>query len=251
MGHHGAGNTSEVVIFLGNGNGTFNYGNTYAAPNSTDFNPGSNSLFVADFNGDGKLDLAALTPYNGVFIYLGNGDGTFQTAVGYSTVDPNHPNNYTAFGLAVGDLNGDGKMDIAVTENLRNGRFAEQWQRHLRNGHLLRFRHRSLRKPDGHRDWRCQRGQEERHRDYGLLRQCRALSEPGQRQVCRQRRYRQTGGILPWLVSIADINGDKKTGRRRSPISLEKSGRSMARATAPSPPGQFTRCSIGTPRRAT
>ncbi len=116
-GIYAPGNTSEVTIFLGNGNGTFTMGGTYAAPNSADFNPGSNSLFAADFNGDGKLDLAALTPYNGVFIFIGNGDGTFQTAVGYSTVDPNHTNEYTAYGMAVGDLNGDGKLDIAVTES--------------------------------------------------------------------------------------------------------------------------------------
>ena len=115
-GIYAPGNTSEVIIFLGNGNGTFTMGGTYAAPNSTDFNPGSNSLYVADFNGDGKLDLAALTPYNGVFIFIGNGDGTFKPAVGYSTVDPNHTNDYTAVGMAVGDLNGDGKIDIAVTE---------------------------------------------------------------------------------------------------------------------------------------
>jgi hypothetical protein len=116
-GIYAPGNTSEVTIFLGNGNGTFTMGGTYAAPNSGIVNPGSNSLFVADFNGDGKLDLAALTPYNGVFIFLGNGDGTFQPAVGYSTVDPNHTNQSTAYGMAVGDLNGDGKMDIAVTES--------------------------------------------------------------------------------------------------------------------------------------
>ncbi len=110
---------STINIFLGNGNGTFNWtGTVYVAPNSTSsYSPGSNSLYVADFNGDGKLDLAALTPYNGVFIFMGNGDGTFQTAVGYSTVDPNHTNNYTALGMAVGDLNGDGKLDIAVTES--------------------------------------------------------------------------------------------------------------------------------------
>ena len=116
-GIYAANNTSEVMIFLGNGNGTFNWTGTYAAPNSSDYTESPNSLYVADFNGDGKLDLAALTQYNGVFIYLGNGDGTFQTAVGYSTVDPNHPNNYTASGMAVGDLNGDGKLDIAVTES--------------------------------------------------------------------------------------------------------------------------------------
>jgi hypothetical protein len=110
-------NASEVMIFLGNGNGTFTYSNTYTAPNSSDYTETTNSLYVADFNGDGHLDLAALTQYNGVYIYLGKGDGTFQTAVGYSTVDPNHPNNYIAAGMAVGDLNGDGKPDIAVTES--------------------------------------------------------------------------------------------------------------------------------------
>ncbi len=55
-------NYNEVIIFLGNGNGTFTYSNTYTAPNAY-ANPGSNSLYVADFNGDGKLDLAALAPY--------------------------------------------------------------------------------------------------------------------------------------------------------------------------------------------
>ena len=116
-GIYAPGTTSEVMIFLGNGNGTFTYGNTYTAPNSSNFAESTNSLCVADFNGDGHLDLAALTQYNGVYIYLGNGDGTFQTAVAYSTVDPNHPNNYIASGIAVGDLNGDSKPDIAVTES--------------------------------------------------------------------------------------------------------------------------------------
>ena len=46
---------------------------------------GSDSVTVGDFNGDGKLDLAVANRYtNNVKILLGNGDGTFQTAVNYA-----------------------------------------------------------------------------------------------------------------------------------------------------------------------
>jgi len=115
------GGYNEVAIFLGNGNGTFTYRNIYTAPNAYG-NPGSNSLYVADFNGKGKLDLAALAPYCAsnlpcVAVYLGNGDGTFQAPVLYSTIDPNHPNNINAYGMAVGELGTSGKPDIAVTQS--------------------------------------------------------------------------------------------------------------------------------------
>ncbi len=65
------------------------------------------ALAAADFNGDGKLDIAAAdVAGNGVVILLGNGDGTLQpfqrTPVG------------PARGLAAGDFNGDGVMDLLV-----------------------------------------------------------------------------------------------------------------------------------------
>ena len=43
-----------------------------------------------------------------VSVLLGNGDGTFQTAVPYDT------GAYGASAVAVADLNGDGKLDLAV-----------------------------------------------------------------------------------------------------------------------------------------
>jgi hypothetical protein len=55
---------------------------------------------VADFNSDGKLDLALA----GVSLYLGNGDGTFQPPL-------NSPGNST-FSVVAADLNGDGKLDL-------------------------------------------------------------------------------------------------------------------------------------------
>jgi hypothetical protein len=68
---------------------------------------------IADFNGDGKLDLIVSAAANGSNVrtdaYLGNGDGTFtlsQTLVG--------GDNYSVVGfVAIGDFNGDGKLDIA------------------------------------------------------------------------------------------------------------------------------------------
>jgi len=70
------------------------------------------SIFVAvgDFNGDGILDLATCgeNPLGGsaYSILLGNGDGTFQRAHTYS--------DGGAYGIAVADLNGDGKLDLVM-----------------------------------------------------------------------------------------------------------------------------------------
>jgi hypothetical protein len=61
---------------------------------------GAGNLFVADFNGDGKLDILASSSGGG-YLSLGNGDGTFAQGMGVSGTP-----------LAVADLNGDGKLDI-------------------------------------------------------------------------------------------------------------------------------------------
>jgi len=64
---------------------------------------------VGDFNGDGKLDIAAAVGgSNLLVILLGDGDGTFTAATSpTSTLDG--PGS-----LAVADFNGDGFPDIAV-----------------------------------------------------------------------------------------------------------------------------------------
>src|SRR5262249_49841495 len=58
---------------------------------------------------DGKPDVA-VTANGGIQVLLGNGDGTFQPAVAYTTTG-------TAFGIATGDFNKDGIPDLIVTDS--------------------------------------------------------------------------------------------------------------------------------------
>jgi len=110
---------SELNVFLGNGAGSLIYSATYAAASSGNTNPGPNSIVAMDLNGDGKIDIVALTPYNGVFVFFGNGDGTFQTPIANTTVCTDALGSCQS--IAVSDLNGDGKPDLAFRSDDTTG----------------------------------------------------------------------------------------------------------------------------------
>lgn len=100
---------TTVSILLGNGDGTFRPHVDY--PTGPYSRP--DSIAIADFNGDGKLDLAVANGeynVNTVSILLGNGDGTFQSHVDYAT--GSEPQSVIA-----ADFNGDHKFDLAVANS--------------------------------------------------------------------------------------------------------------------------------------
>lgn len=81
----------------------------FAAAKSYPVGANPSAVVVADFNGDGKPDLAVLNVgSNDVSILLSNGDGTLQAAKTFPTAT-------TAPSLLfAGDFNGDGKQDLMV-----------------------------------------------------------------------------------------------------------------------------------------
>jgi hypothetical protein len=101
-----------VTVLLGDGRGGFAFapGSPFAVPS----NPHPHGIAAADFNGDGRLDLAVDSwGENKVLVMFGNGDGTFQN---HGLKFPVGVAPYQR--LRSADLNEDGRPDL-ITSNWR------------------------------------------------------------------------------------------------------------------------------------
>ena len=97
----GPGTGDYVTVLLGHGDGTFApalYGGPYES--------GLTSLALDDFNGDGNTDVVVAGFLESAMILTGNGDGTLQ---------PPRALGVIATHLAVGDVDGDERLDLAAT----------------------------------------------------------------------------------------------------------------------------------------
>jgi len=100
--------SGDVTVLLGDGKGGF--APAAGSPFPTGKNP--NDIAVGDFDGNGTLDLAFPNhDTHGVTVLLGDGKGGFRPAAGspFTVASRPHPH-----GIAAGDFNGDGRLDLAV-----------------------------------------------------------------------------------------------------------------------------------------
>lgn len=103
-----SGDFASVVVLLGDGHGSFQTAGPFGVGSEPE------GIVVADLNGDGKQDIAAVdsgefADFNVSLLY-GNGDGTFQGDVRTTAFD-------SSVAITAADFDSDGTIDLAVTAN--------------------------------------------------------------------------------------------------------------------------------------
>jgi hypothetical protein len=96
--------TGTLLVLLGNGDGTFQ------PPISTNSGASLFAVVAGDLTGNSKADVLGLFN-NNLIVYLSNGDGTFAAGVSYSVGNT----SFAPVTITLGDFNGDGKVDVAVS----------------------------------------------------------------------------------------------------------------------------------------
>jgi len=106
-----SGNNS-IATYLGRGDGTFN--RAAGSPIAVGVSP--TTVRLGDLNGDNVLDLAFTSSgSNSASFWYGDGKGGFRGAPGSPVTISSSP-----VGLALGDFNRDGRLDLAVSEAASN-----------------------------------------------------------------------------------------------------------------------------------
>ena len=134
---------ANLDIWLNDGKNNFTLAHTYPIilpfPDFEDIFGYVGISVAADFNGDGKIDLAGYIWDAGglrMIVLLGNGDGSFGAPIGSSVNSAGDRLVHESFTFA--DLNGDGKPDFLVNARRRPSPkcllySSEQWRRQLRH----------------------------------------------------------------------------------------------------------------------